>query len=41
LQAVCICCIMEGPSWRMVTFIPEPWQPGHLIEAPDLEPLLK
>jgi hypothetical protein len=25
----------------MVTFIPEPWHPGHLIEAPDFEPLLK
>jgi hypothetical protein len=32
---------MEGPSWRIVTFMPEPWQPGHLIDAPDFEPLLK
>jgi hypothetical protein len=21
--------------------MPEPWQPGHLIEAPDFKPLLK
>jgi hypothetical protein len=21
--------------------MPEPWQPGHLIDAPDLEPLLE
>mmetsp|Transcript_16091 Transcript_16091/g.34963 ORF Transcript_16091/g.34963 Transcript_16091/m.34963 type:complete len:200 (+) Transcript_16091:819-1418(+) len=34
----CICWTMPGPIWRMVTFIPEPWQPAHRPVLPDLEP---
>ncbi|KAM1049286.1 hypothetical protein ACFX2C_028405 [Malus domestica] len=37
VQGCCICWIIEGPRCLIETFISEPWQPGHFIEAPDFD----
>mmetsp|Transcript_17962 Transcript_17962/g.30215 ORF Transcript_17962/g.30215 Transcript_17962/m.30215 type:complete len:205 (+) Transcript_17962:831-1445(+) len=37
-QTDCICWTMPGPIWRIVTFIPEPWQPAQRPVLPDLDP---
>ena len=40
LQGCCICWIIEGPRCLIDTFMPVPWQPAQVIEAPDFEPFL-
>ena len=41
LQGCCICWIIEGPRCLIDNFIPVPWQPAQVIEAPDFDPFLQ
>ncbi len=36
----CICWIILGPSWRIETFMPEPWHPAQRLDAPVFDPFL-